>query len=81
MSDLKELIRELSDREMTRKQFLALVGGSFLGTIGIFRLLQSISTPADDLAHGDRGVFGEREYGHPEAPKVAHKHFDEDVFG
>jgi hypothetical protein len=63
---------------MTRKQFLALVGGSFLGMMGIFRFLQEVSTP-DDLATSDRGVFGEKEYGHIEAP--AKKRFDQDVFG
>ncbi len=83
MSDLKQLIRELSDRQMTRKQFLTLVGGSFLGTIGLFRFLQAVNTPEPtDLAHTDRGVFGEREYGHvPLSAKDAHKSFDEDVFG
>ena len=59
MSDLKQLITELANRPMTRKQFLALVGGSFLGMIGFFRFLESINTP--NLATSDRGVFGEKE--------------------
>jgi hypothetical protein len=82
MSDLQELIRELSDRKMTRKQFLTLIGGSLLGTISIFRLLQSINTPEGaDLAHSHRGVFGEHEYGHPETADIARRRFDEEVFG
>jgi hypothetical protein len=84
MSDLRKLIGELSDREMTRKLFLALVGGGFLGMIGIFRFLQEASTP--DLANSDRGVFGEKEYGHQETAKAAAtdakpKTFNQDVFG
>lgn len=79
MSDLKKLVSELSQREMTRKQFLLLVGGSLVGMLGIFRFFQAINMPgAESLATSDRGVFGEREYGH--IPKKV-KHFDEDVFG
>lgn len=82
MSDLKELIHELSHRQMTRKQFLALVGGSFLGILGVFRLLELVNMPKDNLAHSDKAVFGEGEYGHPPGqPSKAHKRFDEEVFG
>jgi len=82
MSDLRQLINELSKRQVSRKQFLALVSGSFLGMIGFFRVLQSLNTP--DLATSDRGVFGEKEYGHPEPSVIAtakKKGFSEDVFG
>ena len=81
MSDLKQLIHELANRPMTRKQFLAHVGGSFLGMIGFFRFLQSVNTP--DLATSDRGVFGEKEYGHPETANKAAKakSFDSEAFG
>lgn len=82
MSDLRQLISELSDRKMTRKQFLTLVGGSFLGMMGIFRFLQEVSTPDDDLATSDRGVFGEKEYGHTTATSGGKtRNFDEDAFG
>lgn len=78
MSDLKQLISELANRPMTRKQFLALVGGSFLGMMGFFRFLETINTP--DLANSDRGVFGEKEYGHVD--KFAkNKSFDNEAFG
>ena len=77
MTDLQRLITELSKREMTRKQFLLLVSSSFLGLFGFFRFLQSESAPS--LASSDRGVFGEREYGHPSAN--ARRPRDEDVFG
>lgn len=80
MSDLRQLVRELSERQMTRKQFLALVGGSFLGMVGFFRFLQESSTP--DLATSDHGVFGEKEYGHVEAARAKPKGYNsEDVFG
>lgn len=80
MNDLKQLIDELSKREVSRKQFLVLAGGSFLGMIGLFRVMQSLSTP--DLAKSDRGVFGEREYGRPGSGAIVEtKSFSEDVFG
>lgn len=79
MTDLKQLIAELSKKQVTRKQFLAILGGSFLGIAGFFRAMQSVSTP--DLATSDRGVFGEKEYGHTDRPKE-HKPFGSgDVFG
>lgn len=81
MSDLRQLVKELSDRKMTRKQFLALVGGSFLGMMGIFRFLQEVSTPDNDLATSDRGVFGEKEYGHVDSIPNKKQRFDQDVFG
>jgi hypothetical protein len=80
MSDLRQLVAELSDRKMTRKQFLALVGGSFLGMMGFFRFLQEVSTP-DDLSTSDRGVFGEKEYGHIDSVPNKKQRFDQDVFG
>ncbi len=82
MSDLRRLISELSKREMTRKQFLALVSGSFLGLMSLFRFLQTVNTP-DDLATSDRGVFGEKEYGHTEQPpgEKSKGYNSEDVFG
>lgn len=81
MSDLRQLVIELSDRKMTRKQFLALVGGSFLGMMGFFRFLQEVSTPDDNLATSDRGVFGEKEYGHVDSVPAKKQRFDGDVFG
>jgi predicted acyltransferase len=82
MKDLSQLIAELSARQLSRKQFLVLVGGSFLGMIGVFRVLQAMNTP--DLANSDRGVFGEKEYGHTAGDnyKVAAKGYNsEDAFG
>lgn len=86
MSDLRHIIVVLSKKEISRKQFLELVGGSFLGMIGVFRILQALDTPAPNLAKSHKEVFGEREYGHPsereiEAAKASAKKFDEDVFG
>lgn len=82
MSDLREIALELSKRKISRKQFLVLVGGNFLGMISIFRVLQDLSTP--ELVKTDKGTFGEREYGHPDpvtVAKVKAKSFSEDVFG
>jgi hypothetical protein len=80
VSDLKKLVAELSQKEITRKQFLAIVAGSLLGVGGLFRVLQSASTP--DLANSDRGVFGEREYGNTSGEKPKQKGYNsEDVFG
>lgn len=91
MRELREVVDELAKKEMSRKQFLALVGGSFAGMIGGFQLLQLLNTPAsrdDNLATSNKEVFGEREYGHPEPEEIkraarqqAKKRFDEDVFG
>jgi hypothetical protein len=79
MSDLKGLIRELSQREMTRKQFIVLVGGSFLGMFGFFRLLQQISTPG--FRGGDPNAFGAKDYGHVLDEKRAQaKGFGTDTF-
>lgn len=68
MRDLKQLIAELSEKQVTRGQFLGMVAGSFLGVGGFLRYIQDISTPpavTNDLASSDFGVFGEREYGYP----------------
>ena len=92
MRELRDVVDALAEKEMSRKQFLALVGGSFAGMIGGFQLLQLLNTPAnrdDSLATSNKQVFGEREYGHPEpdqVKRVSHlqaktKRFDEDVFG
>ena len=91
MRELREVVDVLAKKEMSRKQFLALVSGSFAGMIGGFQLLQLLNTPAnqdDNLATSNKEVFGEREYGHPEpdeevkrAARVQTKRFDEDVFG
>lgn len=80
MRDLKQLIAELSKKEVTRKQFLGIVAGSFVGIAGFFHLLQSSSTP--NLAESDKGVFGEREYGHVPGKKPTKTGYNsEDVFG
>ena len=82
MIDLEQLAAKVAKREITRKEFLILTGGSFLGMVSIFRILQNINTP--ELAKSDKGVFGEREYGHPDpvdVAKVKAKSFNEDVFG
>jgi len=91
MRELRDVVDELAKKEMSRKHFLALVGGSFAGMIGGFQLLQLLNTPAsrdDNLATSNKEVFGEREYGHPEPEEIkraarqqAKKRFDEDVFG
>lgn len=80
MSDLKKLVAELSQKEITRKQFLAIMASSVFGVGGLFRVLQSANTP--DLASSDRGVFGEREYGNTNDGKPGQKGYNsEDVFG
>ena len=82
MSDLNELLGELKDKKVSRAQFLAIVAGSTLGVGGLFRVLQQANTP--DLAESDKGVFGEREYGHVEGdnPKSnKYTYNSEDVFG
>jgi hypothetical protein len=92
MRELREVVDVLAKKELTRKQFLTLVGGSFAGMIGGFQLLQLLNTPAnrdDNLATSNKEVFGEREYGHPEPEEIKRaarlqaktKRFDEDVFG
>jgi hypothetical protein len=90
MRELKDVADMLAKKELSRKQFLSMVGGSFLGMISGFQVLQSLNTPNnkdDDLATSNRQVFGEREYGHPgpeeidRAKKVQARRFDEDVFG
>jgi hypothetical protein len=82
MIDLEQLAAKVAKREITRKEFLVLTGGSFLGMISIFRVLQNLNTP--ELVNSDKGVFGEHEYGHPdpvEVAKVKAKGFSQDVFG
>jgi hypothetical protein len=90
MRELREVVDTLAKKEMSRKQFLALVSGSFAGMIGGFQLLQMLNTPDshdDNLATSNKEVFGEREYGHPgsdeikRAKRAQAKRFDEDVFG
>lgn len=84
MSDLKRIATEISEKEMSRGQFLGAVGGSFLGMLGVFSIIQAINTPESDLANKNENVFGEREYGHPDGgigKAKAPKKFDEDVFG
>ena len=79
MTDLKQLLRELSQKEVTRKQFLLILGGSFFGVASFFRILQSVNTP--ELANSDRGVFGEKEYGHTGGKLPQKGYNSEDVFG
>ena len=82
MIDLEQLAARVAKREITRKEFLILTGGSFLGMISVFRVLQNLNTP--DLAKSDKGVFGEGEYGNPdpvEVAKVKAKCFGQDMFG
>ena len=88
MSDLKDIIDVLSKKELSRLEFLKLTGGSFLGMLGVFHVLQSLNTPEQKLATSHREVFGEREYGHPSDEEIKrakklqqNKRFDEDVFG
>lgn len=84
MSKLQEDMAELSKKELSRKQFLGAVGGSFLGMIGVFRVLQALNTPEPDLATSHQEVFGEREYGYsdkPSTPAASPQQFDQDVFG
>lgn len=85
MGNLKKTITDVSNTELTRKQFLGLVGASLLGMMGTFHAVQTLSTPNDDLATSHDQVFGEREYGYTDdtgalvaddAPR-----FDQDVFG
>jgi hypothetical protein len=82
VGNLSGLIAELSTKQMTRKQFLAVIAGSFFGISGLFRYLQVINTP--DLASSNKDVFGEREYGHVEGTPHATKEYSYnsgDVFG
>lgn len=83
MSDLAKLLGELKNKKVSRAQFLAIVAGSMVGVGGLFRYLQHINTP--DLVSSDKGVFGEREYGHVDGdnPQQSNKYTynSEDVFG
>ena len=85
MSDLKQLIIQLSTKEMSRKQFLTLAAGSFLGVIGFFHIRQSLSTP--DMTQGEAGAFGDKDYGHTgsdvlgAAAEARKKSFSMDSFG
>lgn len=82
MIDLEQLAAKLAKREITRREFLILTGGSFLGMISAFRILQNLNTP--DLAKSDKGLFGEGEYGRPDPVEVARakvKGFGQDMFG
>lgn len=82
MIDLEQLAARVAKRKITRKEFLILTGGSFLGMISVFRVLQNLNTP--DLAKSDKGLFGEGEYGRPdpvEVAKVKAKGFGQDMFG
>lgn len=81
MSDLRQIISELSTRQMTRKQFLGVVGGSILGMVGVFRFLQAVNTPP--TTNNSRGFFGEKEYGHTDtvAQAKAPGYNSGDVFG
>lgn len=82
MNDLTRLIFELSKKQMTRKQFLALASGSFLGMVGFFHILEIINSP--ETATGKGIPFGDKEYGRPgidEVAKAKAKSFSEDVFG
>lgn len=90
MRELKDVADMLAKKELSRKQFLSMVGGSFVGMISGFQVLQALNTPNsndDNLATSNRQVFGEREYGHPgpekieKAKKQQAARFDEDVFG
>jgi hypothetical protein len=61
MNDLSNLITDLSGKNITRKQFLAMLAGGFLSMFGIFRFLQEVSTPR---SVGDQGAaFGQSSYG------------------
>ena len=62
MKDLKQIVSDASDKELTRKQFLGVIGAGLVGVTGALGMLQDMSTP--DLASSDTGAFGEREYGH-----------------
>jgi hypothetical protein len=83
LSDPSEFLTALKEKKVTRAQFLAIVTGSILGFGGFFRLMQHANTP--DLASSDKGVFGEREYGHQQGdqPQKPNKYTynSEDVFG
>lgn len=82
MKDLTQLIAQLSERQLSRKQFLTVVGGSFLGILGIFRVLQALNTP--NLAQGSPVVYGEGEYGYTgkKHPVVSRERYNsKDVLG
>jgi hypothetical protein len=82
MDDFKKIATEISEREMSRGQFLGAVGGSFLGVIGVLNVIQALNTPEPNLANGNKDVFGEREYGHTGGPDASSpKKFDEGSFG
>ncbi len=67
MKDLKKIVSEASEKELTRKQFLGVVGAGLVGAVSAFGVMQELSTP--DLANRDTGAFGELEYGHSGKPK------------
>jgi len=65
MRDLRQVISDLSQKKVTRKEFLIGVGGSFLGMLGIFRLFEVMNLPeGDDSDPAEQELaFGEKEYG------------------
>lgn len=84
MGDLKKALEDLSQQRITRQQFLIMVGSSIFGMVGVLRLLQELNTPnGTDLSRADKGVFGEREYGHTTQKKVTKSPpgFGKDAFG
>lgn len=64
MPDLKKPLAELMHKEMTRKQFLGLVGITVLGIVGVLPAIESLTRKAKpkqpDLSFGS-GNFGSRE--------------------
>lgn len=62
MKDLKQIVSEASEKELTRKQFFGVIGAGLIGVTGALGVFQEFSTP--DLANSNTGAFGEREYGH-----------------
>ena len=61
MNDLNHLFTDLSGKNITRKQFLAMMAGGFLSMFGIVRFLQEVSTPQPV---GGQGMsFGQSSYG------------------
>ncbi len=62
MDNLSKMISDLSRKNVTRKQFLAIMGGGFLSMFGVFRYLQAINLPDTDVVD-NKGAFGASDYG------------------
>ena len=61
MARLDLVILELKNREMSRREFLGIVGFAFLAVIGLAPLLQMVAKRDYELSNA--GAFGSADFG------------------